>query len=136
MKITTLLLFVFIFCLRAEHSSSQNVNVTIKRSNTELEKVLNDIEKQTDYLFIYNDYVNVNRKVSVNLKKAPLKEVLVNLFEGTDVKYSIDDSYILLSAGGTRTTIPLATQQGKTISGVVTDSNGEPIIGANVVGKG
>ena len=54
MRITTLLLFVFIFCMHAENSSSQNVNVTIKRSNTELENVLNDIEKQTDYLFIYN----------------------------------------------------------------------------------
>lgn len=69
MKITTLLLFVFMFCLYAENSSSQNVNVTIKRSNTELENVLNEIEKQTDYLFIYNKHVNVNRKVSVNLKK-------------------------------------------------------------------
>ena len=50
MRITILLLFVFIFCMHAENSSSQNVNVTIKRSNTELENVLNDIEKQTDYL--------------------------------------------------------------------------------------
>ena len=62
MRITTLLLFVFIFCMHAENSSSQNVNVTIKRSNTELENVLNDIEKQTDYLFIYNKFVNVDRK--------------------------------------------------------------------------
>ena len=39
MRITTLLLFVFIFCMHAENSSSQNVNVTIKRSNTELENI-------------------------------------------------------------------------------------------------
>ena len=136
MRITTLLLFVFIFCMHAENSSSQNVNVTIKRSNTELENVLNDIEKQTDYLFIYNKFVNVDRKVSVNLKKASLEEVLANLFAGTDVKYSVDGSYILLSAGGTTTTIPLSAQQGKTVSGVITDINGEPIIGANVVEKG
>ena len=136
MRITTLLLFVFIFCMHAENSSSQNVNVTIKRSNTELENVLNDIEKQTDYLFIYNKFVNVDRKVSVNLKKASLEEVLANLFAGTDVKYSVDGSYILLSAGGTTTTIPLSAQQGKTVSGVITDINGEPIIGANVIEKG
>lgn len=136
MRITTLLLFVFIFCMHAESSSSQNVNVTIKRSNTKLENVLNDIEKQTDYLFIYNKFVNVDRKVSVNLKKASLEEVLANLFTGTDVKYSVDGSYILLSAGGTTTTIPLSSQQGKTISGVITDNNGEPVIGANVIEKG
>ncbi len=136
MRITTLLLFVFIFCMHAENSNSQNVNVTIKRSNTELENVLNDIEKQTDFLFVYNNFVNVNRKVSVNLKKASLEEVLANLFEGTDVKYSIDGSYILLSAGGTTTAIPLSAQQGKTITGVIVDDNGEPVIGANVVEKG
>lgn len=135
MKIITLLLFVFMFCLYAENSSSQNVNVTIKRSNTELENVLNEIEKQTDYLFIYNKHVNVNRKVSVNLKKASLDDVLANLFEKTDVKYSIDGSYIILSVGGTTTAIPSSAQQSKTISGVVTDSNGEPVIGANVVEK-
>ena len=135
MRITTLLLFVFIFCMHAENSSSQNVNVTIKRSNTELENVLNDIEKQTDYLFIYNKFVNVDRKVSVNLKKASLEEVLANLFAGTDVKYSVDGSYILLSAGGTTTTISLSAQQGKMVSGVITDINGEPIIGANVIEK-
>mgnify|MGYP002298515137 CR=1 FL=1 len=135
MRITTLLLFVFIFCMHAENSSSQNVNVTIKRSNTTLENVLNDIEKQTDFLFIYNKFVNVDRKVSVNLKKASLEEVLANLFAGTDVKYSVDGSYILLSAGGTTTTIPLSAQQGKMVSGVITDINGEPIIGANVIEK-
>ena len=82
---------------------------------------MNDIEKQTDYLFIYNKFVNVDRKVSVNLKKASLEEVLANLFAGTDVKYSVDGSYILLSAGGTTTTISLSAQQGKMVSGVITD---------------
>lgn len=52
------------------------------------------------------------------------------------MKYSVDGSYILLSAGGTTTTIPLSSQQGKTISGVITDNNGEPVIGANVIEKG
>lgn len=62
MRITTLLLFVFIFCMHAENSSSQNVNVTIKRSNTELENVLNDIEKQTDYLFILQQVCECGQK--------------------------------------------------------------------------
>lgn len=136
MKITTLLLFVLICCMHAEKSNSQNVNVTIEKSNTELENVLNDIEEQTDYLFIYNKYVNVNRKVTVNLQKVPLTEVLNNLFDGTNVKYAVDGSYIMLSAGEATAGLPSATQQKKTITGVVTDMNGETIIGANVIEKG
>lgn len=49
MKITTLLLFMFIFCLHAENSNSQNISVTIQENDARLENVLNEIEKQTDY---------------------------------------------------------------------------------------
>ncbi|MFR8356868.1 MAG: STN domain-containing protein [Parabacteroides sp.] len=95
MKITTLFLFVLIFCLHAENTNSQNVRVTIKKSNAELENILSDIEKQTDYFFVYNKYVNVNRKVSLNLNKRPLEEVLDQLFNGTEVKYTVDGAYIV-----------------------------------------
>lgn len=97
MKITTLLLFMFIFCLHAENSNSQNISVTIQENDARLENVLNEIEKQTDYLFIYNKYVNVNRKVSIDLNKSSLEEALKNLFDGTNVKLSFDGSYILLT---------------------------------------
>lgn len=59
---------MLIFCLHAENTNSQNVRVTVKHDNIELQTVLNEIEKQTDYLFVYDKYVNVNRKVSLNLK--------------------------------------------------------------------
>lgn len=88
---------MFIFCLHAENSNSQNISVTIQENDARLENVLNEIEKQTDYLFIYNKYVNVNRKVSIDLNKSSLEEALKNLFDGTNVKYSFDGSYILLT---------------------------------------
>ena len=43
MKITTLLLFMFIFCLHAENSNSQNVSVTIHKNDVRLENVLNEM---------------------------------------------------------------------------------------------
>lgn len=135
MKITTFLLSVFIFCLHAESTNSQNIKVTINTSNATLENVLNDIEKQTDYLFIYNKLVDVNRKVSVHLNKKPLKEALHDLFEGTDVNYSVDGTYIVLSASQ-NTPDNSAMQQAKTITGVISDRDGQPIIGANIVEKG
>lgn len=139
MKIATLFLFVLIFCLHAENTNSQNVSITLKKSDTELENVLNDIEKQTDYLFVYNKFVNVNRKVSVDWNKCKLDDVLKLLFAGTEVQYTVDGSYIVLSAKNTpvgkgKTSIPVV-QQNKKISGVVKDKSGEPIIGANIVVK-
>jgi len=141
MKISTLFLFLLIFCLHAENTNSQNVRVTVKQDNMELQKVLNEIEKQTDYLFVYDKYVNVNRKVSINSNKRPLKEVLGELFEGTNVKYSLDGNYIVLSSTESKNNernekISLTAQQEKKITGTVKDEKGEPVIGANVVVKG
>lgn len=137
MKLTTLFLFVLILCLHAENTNSQNVRVTIKQQNAELENVLSLIESQTDYLFIYNKYVNVNRKVSVNLNKRPLKEVLSQLFEGTNVKYTVDGAYILLSPKEDENdNASSGISQDRNISGCVKDTNGEPVIGANVSVKG
>ena len=137
MKITTLFLFVLIFCLHAENTNSQNVRVTIKKSNAELENILSDIEKQTDYFFVYNKYVNVNRKVSLNLNKRPLEEVLDQLFNGTEVKYTVDGAYIILSPrqGGGDAVAGVA-QQSRRITGNVKDATGESVIGANIIEVG
>lgn len=54
MRITSFLLFVLIFSLHAINLNSQNTRVTVRASNTSLKEVLNTIEKQTDYLFVYN----------------------------------------------------------------------------------
>jgi len=141
MKISTLFLFLLIFCLHAENTNSQNARVTIKQDNIELQKVLNEIELQTNYLFVYDKYVNVNRYVSINSNKRPLKEVLGELFEGTDIKFSLNGDYIVLSQkeskeGKENTTAASINQQGKKVIGIVKDATGAPIIGANIVIKG
>ena len=47
---------------------------------------------------MYDKYVDVNHKVSVNSDKRPLEEVLGELFAKTDIKYAVDGTYIVLSS--------------------------------------
>lgn len=138
MKLASVSVFALAFSLHAGNTNSQNVQVTVTQKNVVLESVLDDIEKQTDYLFVYNKLVNVDRKVSVNLNKRPLSEVLSSLFEGTGVRYVVDGSYIILSSSADRTKSASVSeaQQAQKISGTVKDNTGEPIIGANVMVKG
>lgn len=97
---------------------------------------LNTIEKQTDYLFIYDAGVNVNKRISVNMVGKSIKEVLDNLSTQLGLNYSQKGSYIVLSSYKAKeTSAPVIAQQKKTITGVVTDDLGEPIIGANVIEK-
>jgi len=59
MRISSFLLFICTTFIFAENSYSQKARVTMKHRNVQLETVLNEIESQTDYLFLYNrDYIN------------------------------------------------------------------------------
>ena len=70
MKISTFLLFVFILCANAENSNSQNINVTIKSNQIQLEKVLNEVERQTGFLFVYNNHVWIFFNEALSATKA------------------------------------------------------------------
>jgi high-affinity K+ transport system ATPase subunit B len=68
MRISIILLFTCVFCSMAESAFTQNAKVTINKRNASIKEVLNEIETQTDYLFIYNNEVNTDKKVSVRAK--------------------------------------------------------------------
>ena len=128
LKMTSLFFLSCAMCAQAETVSSQSIRITLNKNNVRLENILNDIESQTNLLFIYNKNVNVNRKVSVNAQNTSLQEVLQNLFDN-NVSFKIEGSYIVLSPAGATG----SPQQAKhTVKGVVEDALG-PIAGANVV---
>lgn len=98
---------------------------------------LNAIEKQTDYLFIYDDDVNVNERFSIHLEGRSIQEALDNLSEKAGLDYTRKGTYIVLANATTSApTSASISQQKKAIKGVVRDAQGEPIIGANVIEKG
>ena len=96
MRITTFLLLVCVFCTFAENTHSQNARVSINKKNVQLETVLNEIEHQTDYLFIYNNQVNVNKKVSLKAKNQPVSKVLEELLADSGITYSVEGNHIVL----------------------------------------
>lgn len=135
MRITTFLLLVCVFCSFAENTHSQNARVSINKHDVRLDEVLNEIEKQTDYLFVYNNQVNANSKVSLKADNSPVSDVLNTLLKNSNIEYSITGSHIVLYAKENASN-SVVQQQNKRIKGVVTDSKNEPIIGANIVVKG
>ncbi|MDR0429755.1 MAG: TonB-dependent receptor [Tannerellaceae bacterium] len=132
MRLTTFLLMICVFFTYADNTHSQNARVSINKINAPLDDILNEIEKQTDYLFIYNNQVDVNRKVSVKVRTKPVSSVLESLFKGADINYSMEGTHIVLSKRDESVT----QQNSRQITGTVTDTNGEPVIGANVLEKG
>ena len=108
-------------------AQGQQVRVTIEMENVPMQQVITEIEKQTKFLFGVNDDVDVTDRVTVKVANQLLQMALDQMTKGTSVVYRISGSNIILSQKEKR---PV------TVSGVVRDVKGDPIIGAAVVVKG
>lgn len=114
---------------------AQSKTVTLNKSNVPLTAILDEIETQSGYLFLYNkQVVGVDRTASLNVTKVPLTDALEKLFTGTDIAYTIKGQQIVL------TKREAAAKESRKIEGVqgrVLDrKTKEPIVGATVIVEG
>ncbi|MGV8093089.1 MAG: TonB-dependent receptor [Mangrovibacterium sp.] len=101
--------------------------------NTTIKAVLNQIEEQTDFYFLYNSrLIDVEQKVSIDVSGQNIKAVLDRIFADTGIRYEILDRQILLS----NQNILSQQVQKMTVKGQVQDVNGIPLPGVTVVVKG
>ena len=139
MKITLFLLLFVTFQAYSHATYSQSTRISIPRSELRVGEILDKIEAQTEYLFVYNKKsVDVRRTVNIDADNQPVSEVLDEIFNGTDIRYVMEGKNIVLTKQNEKASEIIAAVQQENISvkGVVTDTKGEPIIGANVVEKG
>jgi len=131
---TTFFIIVFsITQILAANSYSQSTRLSLNLKNVSTKTVLSQIEDKSEFYFIYDaTVVDVEKKVSIELKDEPISKVLDELFEGTDVIYKINNRQIALTSEYSAT----GSQQQKTVSGRVTDSSGALLPGVTVVIKG
>ena len=135
MKLSTLLLVGSMAISHAAGSYAQKATVSLNAQNQTVETVLDKIEDQTEFSFFFNNrHVDLNRKVSVSAKESDIFKVLDNIFAGTNVHYSVVDKKIILSTESA--SVSGVQQDKKTVSGIIKDEFGDPVIGANVVEKG
>lgn len=134
-----LFLFVFTFHLMATNSNAQDAVVKLNSNSTTVSQLIKEIESQTDYLVVYsNREVDINRKVKFKNKSNKVSNYLNEAFSGTDIGYNFENDYIVLSKKALENSTVIsetikAIQQGRTITGKVTDEHGDPIIGATIV---
>lgn len=137
------LLVLLMLCIGASGYAADN-KVTLDVSNVTLESVLRSIEKQTDYRFFYSkETVNVKVRVSVTVQNEPVAAVLDKVLPPHGISYVINNERIALKqASAPSATTPSKNKQqvskGKkiTVSGTVTDTKGEPLIGATIKVEG
>ena len=129
------LLALLCFSLASGYSAYAQ-KVTINLQNVKLEKVFDAITKQTGLSVAYSrPTVNPDQNVSISATNEELGDVLKRLFAGTNVAFEIGEEKIYLKDGKTSSNGSQQVKK-KNVSGVIVDTNGEPVIGASVLVKG
>lgn len=141
LKLSTLCLILGVEAGFATESYSQKTTFTISVQDQSVKEVFDYIEQHSEFIIFYLDEtIDVNRKVSVNLKDQRVESILEQLFKNTDVMYTINDRQILLSKRKEVTevapVVAVVQQKKNTVTGTIVDSSGMPIIGANILVKG
>jgi len=125
----TLLLFSIQISLKV---SAQSLTLSVKQAS--MEKVLEKISRRTKYDFSYNDQaLRMAKPVTLTLRNASFQTALKLLFEGQPLDYKITDGIIVITQKKKKEKYTPATKSDQTtITGKVTDENGEPIAGATI----
>ena len=127
------LLFILLtaFQVVASSSYSQTKKLSVNLEDATVKQVLAAVEEQSEFYFLYNsELIDVDKKVSVAVENETINNILDQLFDKNDVGVLIKDKYIIL------TPKTVSTPDQKTISGKVTDQNGEALVGVTVLEKG
>lgn len=135
MKANKIILFIAVLISSlGVYAQSGTEKISISFQNIPLKEAIQQIEKASNYVFYYDaTQTNTEQKVSMNAQNEELRLAIRRMFEPTDISYSIQKNQIVLEKKQIE-----STRKGpeKTISGVITDQQGEPIIGATVTIKG
>lgn len=130
MKITLLFLLLGILHVSAD-TYAQKAQVSVAVKGGTFYDVISQIEKQTEFMFFYkSEDIDNNKQVDIQVKDRQVTEVLNELLRNTDLSYRVTGKHITLLKKGE------VQQQKKKVTGTVSDAEGMPVIGANVVVKG
>jgi TonB-linked SusC/RagA family outer membrane protein len=164
LRIMKIYLLLIGFTLARTFGANVNAQtLTLSEENVKIKRVLNKIEKASDYNFFYNtNIVDVSQKISLSIEDLNIEDVLTIMFDKTDIDYNIIKQHIVLypkdnpeigvelSAILNSTTLdsdsPKELQklqnlavngvQQRQVSGTVTDNSGMPLPGVSIVVKG
>ncbi|MCM0711964.1 MULTISPECIES: TonB-dependent receptor [Parabacteroides] len=117
----------------------QKFTLNLSFKNAKIEQVLDAITKQSGIKIAYNnDEIATNKSVSVNIKTSDIEDALEAVL-GNGYTFKQIDDYIAIARkeGNAEKATPSITQQKDLqIKGLITDADGNPIIGATVAVKG
>jgi len=141
MKLLTFFMLIAITSVSAK-SYSQPTTLTFNFDNVTVSQVFREIERNSDYILIYNEKtLDINRKVTIIADNDSIETILNRVFTGTKIDYKISGRQIAISESESAapvndTSVYDAGLQQVAVTGTITDQQGVPIAGVTVLVKG
>jgi len=136
--------FILFLCfgitsIYANYSNAQN-KITLQVNEVSFEQLFKEIQVKSNYIFFYKDeLIDLERKISINVKESSIESILDDVFSGTSITYQVLERQIALSKkepvkkNNRHPEIAInEIEQTKKVSGLVTDVEGIPLPGVNV----
>ncbi|MCY1721846.1 TonB-dependent receptor [Prolixibacteraceae bacterium Z1-6] len=129
MKLLGFIILISVLHVSAK-SYSQQTKLDLNYKNYTIKEILNEIEDQSQYKFLYpSDLIDVDKRIDVKIKDKDIIEIMKEIFkdESGVIFKVVEENLIVISS---------EEAQQKTITGSVTDKNGSPLPGVTVIIKG
>jgi TonB-linked SusC/RagA family outer membrane protein len=136
MKLTSVLIIAA--CLQVS-AKGYSQKVSLNANNISLQKVFEEIRKQTGYQFFYADEALATAKnVTINIKRKSVEEVLDICFREQHLTYTISENTIIVKRSTifpeNEVSLPVELTPIE-IKGKVTDEKGVPITGVSIINQ-
>lgn len=129
MKLT--IVFILLTSLQLSAKVFSQNTITLQLQSADLKKALVQIEKKSDYRFLYNDEViSSGKKITINAVNTPVTNVLNDIFNGTDLTYHILNNNLVVITNKNEVVKDIR------VSGKVTNASGEALPKVSVKVKG
>ena len=130
MKLKLVLILISSFQLSAAVYSQDN-RLTLKMEDASLEQVIWEIQKQTDFVFMYGtrDITKVTN-LTVDMTDKTVNEILDQCLRHSGLVYTISGNAVIIKRADDD------KKEMTVIKGVVKDKNGDPLPGVTIIEKG
>jgi TonB-linked SusC/RagA family outer membrane protein len=103
----------------------------MKINNVTVKEAMQILKKENGFSFVFESKdVDTQKTISINEQNVPVENVVSKILEGQNLDYIINGKNIILKKKSS------VQPGGIAVTGTVTDNNGEPVPGVNVVLKG
>ncbi|MEK7719213.1 MAG: carboxypeptidase-like regulatory domain-containing protein, partial [Bacteroidota bacterium] len=136
MKLITLLIFTAFFQLSAA-TYSQSTRLNISGQNLTLSEIFEGIEKQSEFSIFYNvNQIDLTKRIDINAEDQLVEQILNGILVGTGMTYTINNKLIVIHKQNDTSSMVMDQQQGKKVTGKVTDQSGTVLPGVTISVKG